>query len=242
MNGDEFMPKVSIAIPVFEYYNIGITVLDDMLRTISNQTLKDVEVVVSDHSINSDIENYCRKNEYKLNIKYIRNKHGRGNPAINTNNAINNCTGEIIKIFQQDDFFYDTEALQLMYDEMSQSSQKWLVCGAIHTRDDGNSFYHPMMPRWSDKMILEPGYNFIGGVSVVSIKREVKTRFDSNVRMFLDVDFYHNMMLNYGMPILYQDILIANRVRDHNTLMSEVTEQDIDNELQYCHKKYGIVK
>lgn len=234
--------KVSVAVPVFEYYNRGVEVLDDMLRTISQQTIKDVEVVISDHSKNDDIQIYCEVNEYDLNIKYLRNENGRGNPAINTNNAIDNCTGEIIKVFQQDDFFFDTEALEIMYREMTQSSQKWFVCGAVHTRDDGNSFYHPMFPRWDDKIILEDQHNFIGGVSVLSIKNEVKTRFDQNVKMLLDVDFYYNTMLNYGMPILYQDILIANRVRDTDTLMSEISESDVIREFEYCHKKYGIVK
>jgi hypothetical protein len=234
--------KVSIAVPVFEYYGRGVEVLDDMLRTISYQTLKDVEVVISDHSLNEEIKNYCNTNEYNLNIKYFRNENDRGNPALNTNNAIDKCTGEIIKIFQQDDFFFDTEALEVMYREMTQSSQKWFVCGAIHTRDDGNSFYHPMLPRWDDKLILEDQHNFIGGVSVLSLKQEVKTRFDQNVRMLLDVDFYYNTMLNYGMPILYQDILVANRVRDTDTLMSEISESDVIKEFEYCHKKYGIVK
>lgn len=233
--------KVSVAIPVFEYYGRGVEMLDDLLRTISYQTLKDVEVVVSDHSKNNDIENYCNDNEYQLNIKYFRNENGRGNPAINTNNALNQCSGEIIKVFQQDDFFYDTEALEIMYREMTQSNQKWFACGAIHTRDDGNTFFHPMLPRWDDKMIVEDQHNFIGGVSVLSIKNEVKTRFDPNVRMLLDVDFYHNVFLNYGMPILHQDVLIANRVRDTNTLMAEVSEKDVIEEFKYCHQKYGIV-
>jgi glycosyltransferase involved in cell wall biosynthesis len=233
--------KVSVAVPTFEYYGMGVIVLDDMFRTISQQTLKDVEIVISDHSVNGDIEEYCKFNEYDLNIKYIRNENGRGNPAINTNNAIDNCTGEIIKVFQQDDFFYDTEALEIMYREMTQSNQKWFVCGAIHTRDDGHSFFHPMLPRWDDKIIHEDQHNFIGGVSVLSIKNEVKTRFDSNVRMLLDVDFYYNAFLNYGMPILYNDVFIANRVRDTDTLMAEVSEKDVIEEFKYCHQKYGIV-
>ena len=33
--------KVSIACPTFEYYGRGVEVLDDMFRTIANQTLKD---------------------------------------------------------------------------------------------------------------------------------------------------------------------------------------------------------
>ena len=45
--------KVSIAVPVFEYYGFGVEMLDDMFRTISQQTLKDVEVVISDHSVDT---------------------------------------------------------------------------------------------------------------------------------------------------------------------------------------------
>ena len=70
--------KVSVACPTFEYYGRGVEVLDDMFRTISNQTLKDVEVVVSDHSRTDEIEDYCKKNEHDLNIKYLRNENGRG--------------------------------------------------------------------------------------------------------------------------------------------------------------------
>lgn len=232
--------KVSIAVPVFEYYGIGVSVLDDMFRTISQQTFKDVEVVISDHSVNDDIEEYCKFNEYDLNIKYIRNEDDRGNPCSNTNNAINACGGEIIKLFQQDDFFYDTEALEKIYSELSSSSKKWLACGAIHTRDDGHSFFGPMLPRWDDNIIIKDQCNYIGGVSVIAIKQEVKTRFDLNLRMLLDVDFYYNTMVNYGMPILYQDILIGNRVRDTNTLSSEISKDDVKNEFSYCHKKYSI--
>ena len=232
--------KISVAVPVYEYYDRGVEFLDDMFRTIDSQTLKDVEVVISDHSVNDDIKNYCEKNEYNLDIKYFRNEDGRGNPAINTNNAIDNCSGEIIKLFQQDDFFYDTEALEKMYRAMTNSSKKWFACGAIHTRDDGYSFFNPMIPRWDEKIILEPGYNFIGGVSVTSIKKEVKTRFDSNTKMLLDVDFYYHTMLEYGMPIFYEDILIGNRVRDNKTLMATISEGEIEEEFQYCYKKYGI--
>lgn len=232
--------KVSVACPTFEYYGRGVEVLDDMFRTIANQTLKDVEVVVSDHSRTDEIEDYCKKNEHNLDIKYLRNENGRGNPCINTNNAIDHCSGEIIKIFQQDDFLYDTEALEIMYNEMTNSDKKWFVCGAVHTRDDGHTFFNPMFPRWDPLMILEDQHNFIGGVSVTSIKQEVKVRYDPDLRMLLDVDFYYHTMLEYGMPIFYQDTLICNRVRDTDTLMAEVTPEEVQEEFKYCKKKYDL--
>ena len=232
--------KVSVACPTFEYYGRGVEVLDDMFRTIANQTLKDVEVVVSDHSRTDEIEDYCKKNEHNLDIKYLRNENGRGNPCINTNNAIDHCSGEIIKIFQQDDFLYDTEALEIMYNEMTNSNKKWFVCGAVHTRDDGHTFFNPMLPRWDPLMILEDQHTFIGGVSVTSINQEVKVRYDPDLRMLLDVDFYYHTMLEYGMPIFYQDTLICNRVRDTDTLMAEVTPEEVQEEFKYCKKKYDL--
>ena len=234
--------KVSVAVPKFEYYGRGVEFLDDMFRTISIQTLKDVEVVISDHSIDDAIKDYCDLNEYNLDIKYYRNEEGRGNPGVNTNAAIDHCTGEIIKLFYQDDFFYDTEALEKMYNAMTNSSEKWLVCGAIHTIDDGKSFFNPMHPRWDEKMMLYPGYNFIGGASVLSIKQEVKTRFDIDTVMLLDVDFYYHCMLEYGMPIFYGDLLIGNRARNPVTLKESITDEEIEKEFQHCHKKYGIVR
>ena len=83
-------------------------------------------------------------------------------------------------------------------------------------------------------------YNFLGGVSVTSIKKEVKVRYDPELKMLLDVDFYYHNMLEYGMPIMYQDVLVANRVRDTDTLMAGITDEEIEEEFQYCFKKYGI--
>ena len=58
--------------------------------------------------------------------------------------------------------------------------------------------------------------------------------------MLLDVDFYYHTLFVYGMPILYQDIFICNRVRDTDTLMAEVSDEEIKEEFKYCHKKYGL--
>lgn len=236
------MTKVSVAVPTYEYYGRGVEFLDDLFRTISVQTLKEVEVVVSDHSTNDTIEEYCNFNEYNLNIKYVRNSVDRGNPCSNTNVAIDHSSGEVVKILLQDDFLYDTEALEKIYNELINSESKWLVSGAIHTRDDGNTFFNPMIPRWSDLMILEPDNNFIGSPSNVAFKKEVDLRFDSKTAMLMDVDFYYAMMLKYDHPIYYNDILIGNRVRDTQTWKERISDDEVIEEFKYAHQKYGIVK
>ena len=50
------MPKVSIAIPTWESHGRGQEFLDDLLGTIQIQTLKDIEVIVSDHSVDNDVK------------------------------------------------------------------------------------------------------------------------------------------------------------------------------------------
>jgi glycosyltransferase involved in cell wall biosynthesis len=234
--------KISVVIPTYEYYGRGVEFLDDIFRTISSQTLKDVEVVVSDHSIDDKIKEYCNFNEYSLNIKYIKNETDRGNPCSNINYAIDNASGEVIKVLLQDDFLFDTKALEIIYNSMKENLEKWIVCGCTHTRDDGHTFFNPIYPRWSDKMILENNNNFIGSPSVVAFKKEVTLRFDSNVAMLMDVDFYYNMKLNYGDPIYINDILIGNRVRDTQTWKDRISEEEINCEFVYVHQKYNIIK
>lgn len=236
------MIKVSIAVPTYEYYGRGVEFLDDMLRTISIQTMKEIEVVVSDHSKDNQIKKFCEENIYNLNIKYFKNKNDVGNPCSNTNYAIDKCQGEVIKVLLQDDFLYDTEALEKIYDQLKNSESDWLVCGCIHTRDDGNSFFNPMFPRWSDLMILEPGNNFIGSPSIIALKKSVDLRFDSKTAMLMDVDFYYGMMLEYGHPIYYNDILVGNRVRDTQTWKERISEKEVSEEFKYVKQKYKILK
>ena len=54
--------KVSVAVPCYEYNGNGVRYLSDLFRTIQNQTLKDVEVVISDQSIDDEIMDFCMDN------------------------------------------------------------------------------------------------------------------------------------------------------------------------------------
>jgi len=235
--GDEM--SISVAIPVWEYYNRGVEMLDSLFLSIKKQNTNSIQVVVSDQSLNDDIENFCKNNIYDLEIKYVREPN-RGNPAYNHNNAIDNCDRDIIKVMQQDDYFYDNYALEKIKYLFNQHNADWLVCGCIHTNDDGRSYYGPMIPRWDERMILTNGNNYIGGVSVLAIKNGVIERFDPVVRMLLDVDLYYNLKINHGHPIYCTDYLIANRSRNVDTLYAEISESEVNEEFNYVHRKYGI--
>ena len=229
--------KFSIAIPTWEYHGRGGEFLDDLLRTIEIQTLKDFEVCISDHSENNDVLDVVKTFENKFSIVYSRNSENRGNGPANTNKAIDMCSGDIIKVMFQDDFFYDDESLEKINNQFNTTDKTWLVNGCNHTQNDGHSFYWEMYPKWNDRLL--EGVNTISSPSVVSFKKETVNRFDENLVYFIDCEFYYGMNNKYGLPIFLNDVLISNRVGGHQ-ISSNIGNKEnyISRETEYCIGKY----
>jgi glycosyltransferase involved in cell wall biosynthesis len=233
--------KLSVAIPTWEFYGRGAEFLDDLLRTIEIQHFKNFEVVISDHSQNDDVYNKVLEFNSKFDIKYFRNRKKLGNGPSNTNTAIKKCSGEIIKIMFQDDFFYDDEAFEKIYYTLKDSNKMWLLNGCNHTDDDGNSFYWEFYPKFNPDLLK--GINTISSPSVVAFKRESEVYFDEILVNFMDIDYYYGMREKYGDPVLYNDILISNRVhKDSISSNIKNKEEMILTESEYCIKKYGVSK
>lgn len=232
--------KVSIAIPTWESHGRGGEFLDDLFRTIEIQTFKDFEVCISDHSMNDDVLNVVNEYTDKFEIVFRRNSNNRGNGPANTNASIDLCSGEIIKIMFQDDFFYDDESLEKIVSEFENSDKAWLVNACNHTKDDGHSFYWDLYPQWNDKILH--GVNTISSPSVLSIKKEVfkKVKFDTSLVMMMDCDYYYNAREQFGDPIYYHDVLVSNRV--HKNQISMRYDKNLQDEVDYCLEKYQRVE
>ena len=232
--------KISIAIPTWEFNGRGSEYLNDLLRTIQIQSYKDFEVCISDHSVDNEVLKELKQFEGKFKIVYDKNENDRGNGPANTNKAIQMCSGDIIKVMFQDDFFYDTESLEKIHSEFEQSNSMWLVNGCNHTKDDGYNFYWEMFPKWNDKII--EGVNSISSPSVLSMRKECfdKVRFDEKLVMMMDCDYYYNLKFNFGEPIYLDDVLITNRV--HQNQISSTYDKNIKDEIDYCLDKYAIIK
>ncbi len=234
--------KFSIAIPTWESYGKGGEFIDDLLRTIEIQTFHDFEVGISDHSETDDVLDVVKTFENKFNIVYSKNAENRGNGPANTNKAINMCSGDIIKVMFQDDFFYDDEALEKIVNEFDNSDKMWLVNGSNHTQDDGHSFYWELYPTWNDKLL--EGVNTISSPSVLSFKKEVVNRFDENLVYFMDCEFYYGMNEKYGQPIFLNDVLVSNRVGEYS-VTTNVSHKNrdyyVEKETKYCKEKYDLI-
>ena len=229
--------KISIAIPTWECYGRGAEYLNDLLRTIQIQSHKDFEVCISDHSIDDEVLKEVKQFEEKFEIVYAKNKNDRGNGPANTNKAIEMCSGNIIKVMFQDDFFYDTESLEKIHSEFEKNDDMWLVNGCNHTSDDGYNFYWEMYPSWNNNFL--EGVNTISSPSVLSFRKEVDNRFDETLVSFMDCEFYYGMNEKYGQPIFLNDVLISNRVGDYQISSNIKNKAELQSrESEYCKKKY----
>ena len=224
---------ISIAIPCYEMKGVGAKFLDESLLKINNQTYKNIQVVISDHSINDDVKNICDKWSSKLQIKYLRNSENIGSSSSNINSAINNCDGEIIKILFQDDFLYDNYSIELIVN-FFEDNDKWLVTSCFHT-NDGINVYNEHHPVWNDNIHL--GVNTISSPSVLSIKNGIKERFDDDLIWLMDCDMYKKLYNEYGHPKILPAINVVNRLWG-NRLSDTIPQSVKDNELIKMKLKY----
>ena len=107
-------PKVSIVVPT---YNRSVY-LQECLDSIINQNYTNLEIVITDDNSTDNTEELCKKYIKKYPyIKYVKNEKYPQGPNGNKNNGLDNCTGEIVGIFDDDDSMVEN-ILQIMVDKI----------------------------------------------------------------------------------------------------------------------------
>lgn len=209
------MSEISICIPTYEYNGDGVKYLRELFDSLRCQTLQDFDIVISDHSKDDEILNFCRDCDYDFEITYIKNPNGRGYQSANTNCALQNANGRILKLIYQDDIFVDNYALEKIKGSFDSCDCKWLFHGFTHTVD-GIETHRDCIPVWSERMLF--GNNLLGSPSCVAILKGYEMDMDEELKLLIDTELYHRMRMEYGIPKIISDILIANR--EHNNRVS----------------------
>ncbi len=115
--------KVSVIIPVYN----GEVFLEQCLDTVCNQTLKEIEIIcVDDGSTDSSYEILKRYEEQDCRVKVLQQNNQYAGAARNVGKKI--AVGEYLVFWDCDDFF-ELEALEMMYQEASETNADVCVCG-----------------------------------------------------------------------------------------------------------------
>lgn len=230
---------ISVCIPVYEMGSAGIKMLSNLIQSVKNQTYKNVQIVISDHSKDKIFKEYEKDSQ----IKYCEFNEKYGNGPANTNNVIKNADGEIIKPMFQDDFFVDNNSLKIMVDALENSDKNWIGCKCTHTDEVGEKRYYDHDAQWGgmddNKTISSYVSNGqgIGGPSVIMYKKN-NLQFDENLVMLMDYAFYFKLGQIYGDPLLLNEKpLIVVRIWP-GTISNKVGSGVVRKEKDYLLKTY----
>lgn len=230
---------ISIAIPIHKTEK-GNNYLSELLESIRIQKYLNYEVVISDSSQDSYYTRTINNFSKYFVIKHIPSD--QMTLATNANNAILNCSGEIIKPMFSDDLFISNNVLSDVNLKLSDSNHNWLAYSSYDFLDKENNRIIPIngrVPSWNRKLIL--GKNTIGAPSVIAFKSLIKELFDTNLRLFIDCDFYYRLKKKYGNPIYSDKYFIG--VRHHAEQETELIKyENIIYEKNLIKNKYKILK
>lgn len=225
--------SISVAIPAYEYSGKGVEVLNFSLNQMLQQTFQDFELVISDHSVDNEIENVCKRWSNYFDLKYFRNENDRGSGSANFNNCIKNCAGKIIKLLCADDWLFSRDSLQITYDAFDENTN-FLATGYYHSRDRRN-YYNPHYPQMNENYHY---INLIGTPSCVSVRNfKDIPEFDKNLFYAYDCDFYRSYIDKFGGYKLVNNITIGNYIWE-NSVTSTVNNEIIEKESLYIRAKY----
>lgn len=223
------VPKISIVIPACEMGGKGAEFLSRSLLAIDAQSFKEFEVVITDDSRDTAIQDIA-DDFWDFEVKYYVNSTPL-KMAGNSNEAIKKCSGEIIKVLYLDDFLAHPNSLN---DIVSNWRGGWMVTGCIH--DDGQRRFNPHYPIYTDE--VGKGINTIGSPSVLAFENNHPLLFDESMTWLLDCDLYRRLYDRYGPPTILNDLNVVMGIGDHQ--MTNILSDDLKlKEQEYIHKKYG---
>jgi len=224
----------SLVIPTYEYKNRAPELLNTLLSSISQQTMTDYEIVVSDHSTSDLVKEYISLHWSSLPIKYSKNIRGVGNSSVNMNEGIKLSDGKFIKIMHMDDWFCNDNTLFLIKEAVEgDPKKKWGGVGFNHYYEDTNSVKRYIMPHIDSQIRTLLG---CPSVSFFINDKADPIFFDESIIIINDSDMHIRLGKRYGAPALINEYCVTVRM-SKDQVSSTVTSQHHLNEISYYRNK-----
>jgi glycosyltransferase involved in cell wall biosynthesis len=235
----ESLPSLSVIIPCYEMKGIGDTHLRRSLNALANQSWKNFEVVITDHSVSDLIFDVVKEFSSRIEINYIRNEEHRGSSCMNANRGIENSKFDYIKFLFQDDFLAHDKSLEYGMKFLVWSKAGWVASACNHRDDKTEKIYWNHFPKIVDGELFN-ALNSLGCPSVLYFKK-TDVRFDERLPALMDIDYYEQVKLLFGNPVLFDDINVTVGIHE-----AQVTnnggfgdKEQVKKELNIVFEKYN---
>lgn len=202
-------PLISICIPAYKHINY----LQRLLESISVQTFRDFEVIITDDSPEDDIEKLLEKFNEDFSIHYYKNEKALGTPE-NWNEAIRKANGAWIKIIHNDDWFASDDALQIFHDAIQENPGTYFFFCAFQNVEANSGKKEVVKMSATDKVFLKSGpYHllkkvYIGNPSCTIVKKSLDIFYDNRYKFIVDFDYYIRIIQQAGKPVYIDQVLL----------------------------------
>jgi GR25 family glycosyltransferase involved in LPS biosynthesis len=249
--------KVSILIPTHDLKGEQIKFMKKALPIIFNQTYKNFEIVITDNNdttetkdfIINDFKNYyLTTNPSKSNIdtfdinkiKYTYCKIKGWSP--NHNHGLDLCTGDLIKILHQDNYFLNEFSLENIVAAFNNNDINWLVSSYYHQNENESEgeLYRNYIPEYIDEIVN--GENLLGDPSCLTLKKKCVLKFKTSMKYYVDCEYYFRLKQKFGLPFVLKisNIVVLQHDKQvtHTLTIKEVLKEHF--ELKKIGNDYGI--
>ena len=221
--------KVSICIPAYEESEL----LRKLLDSIIEQSYTDYEVIITDDSVTSKVEDVVNSYDQGDRLKYYRNKETKGSPR-NWNESIKQARGEYIKIMHHDDWFCNTDSLKKFVEIMDENQNADFGFCATRSIDAQNNIRIISQNKRSLKLIKRNPKHLLSGLSIgapsVTMYRTIKKHwFDERLKWFVDVDFYIRLLQeNRNFLYIEEPLVVVSTISPNQVTNGCVDKKEID--------------
>jgi glycosyltransferase involved in cell wall biosynthesis len=184
-------PLISICIPAYK----RIDYLQKLLDSISIQTYKDYEVIITDDSPDESVGNFVKKFHAIKNIRYYKNIKVLGTPE-NWNESIRKANGKWIKLMHDDDWFDNENSLQIFYEATLRKPGGSFFFSAYNNVYENSNSKNPVYLKLGGRFLLWISplnlfkKQYIGNPSCTLISKSIDLLYDNRFKWVVDFEYY----------------------------------------------------
>jgi glycosyltransferase involved in cell wall biosynthesis len=200
------IPYFSICIPTYN----SVFFLEKVLNSIRNQTFKEFEIIISDDSKGSTVEDYVNKRRRDFEHLYFFKGPKNGCSTVNWNNALNISKGRYRILMHHDDYFNSNIDLESLHKVIEENNLPELLFLSFQNEEKSKKLYYgkyilgDLLDRPRDLFFI----NYFSSPSCLVMSDSVSERYDANLKWLVDVEFYYRLVTKYSNLVLVDSVFV----------------------------------